>query len=654
MSHAKASEFSSVNLTADKKHRRFFIDPALRCNFHGKLNETAVFLERVQLLDTTTWARFVEQFRLQPDGEDRGWRGEYWGKMMRGASFVYSYTRNPALYQVLCNTVEDMLKTQEENGRISSYPSDTEFNGWDLWCRKYVLLGMQYFLEICEDNKLCDRIISSMMRQADYLLERIGNTDGKRRITTTSHFWGGLNSSSILEPFVRLYHLTKQQRYLDFAAYIVDCGGCEMGDVFELAYEDITDPYQYPVTKAYELISCFEGLLEYYRATGIEKYRDAVIRFARRLAKTDITIIGCAGCTHELLDHSKARQTDTAYRGIMQETCVTVTWMKFCMQLLLLTGEAEFADYFEQSLYNAYLGSVNSQQKTDTAALAEDPQAILQPLPFDSYSALLSGVRGNGIGGLKIMPDKHYYGCCACIGAAGIGMLQKMAAMRQNNGIIINLYENGILQTVTPKGNPLTLTMKTGYPKDGQIEISVETVQAEEFSLTVRIPSWSQAATVTCEKTAFVKSGYHTIQRIWNNNDKIVLQFDMRTKVLSPTPLERDIIMTHTARFEACMIPRVVVASEHAKDHIALQRGPLILARDARLGENIDEVVEIAYDADSFVAVTESSRANFENMVEFSIPCTNGKQFTVIDYGSAGKTMDEVSRYACWFPTKPY
>ena len=41
-----------------------------------------------------------------------------------------------------------MMTAQAETGRISTYPADGEFDSWDLWCRKYVLLGMQYFMEI--------------------------------------------------------------------------------------------------------------------------------------------------------------------------------------------------------------------------------------------------------------------------------------------------------------------------------------------------------------------------------------------------------------------------------------------------------------------------------------------------------------------------
>ena len=230
------------------------------------------------------------------DGKEGGWRGEYWGKMMRGACFTYSYTRNPQLYKILPATVKDLMSVQEENGRISSYSPETEFDAWDMWSRKYVLLGMLYYLEICEDDALKKEIIDCMVKQVDYLIERIGyEEDGKKPITSCTRHWRGLNASSILEPIVRLYTLTNEQRIFDFATYIVNEGGMDVVNIFDLAYENKLSPYQYPATKAYEMTSCFEGLLEYYRITGIEKYKTAVINYANKILENDFTIIGSSG-----------------------------------------------------------------------------------------------------------------------------------------------------------------------------------------------------------------------------------------------------------------------------------------------------------------------------------------------------------------------
>lgn len=213
----------------------FSINKHNSCKFDGFIDRTYKFIENFQLLDSELWARFVLQFKTEADNDMR-WRGEYWGKMMRGACFVYSYTKNEALYQVLVTTVSDMLSSADDLGRISTYGIEKEFDGWDLWCRKYVILGMQYFLEICRDQELSDKILASMCAQVDYIISKIGDSEnGKKPITKASRHWRGLNSSSILEPIVRLYKLTKKDDYLNFAKYIIDQGGTEIENIFKLA-----------------------------------------------------------------------------------------------------------------------------------------------------------------------------------------------------------------------------------------------------------------------------------------------------------------------------------------------------------------------------------------------------------------------------------
>ena len=201
---------------------------------------------------------------------------------------------------------------------------------------------------------------------------------------------------------------TEGKKYLDFAEYIISEGGCEDGNIFEMAYRDEIAPYEYPVTKAYEMMSCFEGLLEYYRATGNEKYRDAAIRFGYRILHTDVTVLGCCGCTNELFDNSTRMQTKISENGILQETCVTVTWMKMCFQLFRLTGDPVFTDAIEQSFCNAYLGSLNTHMTVKPERNSAMGVIAYMLMPFDSYSPLTAGVRGRRVGGRKFF-DKYTY-----------------------------------------------------------------------------------------------------------------------------------------------------------------------------------------------------------------------------------------------------
>lgn len=137
------TDFRRANIPNFESDR--FIPVAASYKFNEIVERTMDFVCKEQLLDTTLWARFVEQFRCHSDSSDAGWRGEFWGKMMRGACFVYSYTKDEGLYEILTRTVSDIVSSADELGRISTYSVEKEFTGWDIWGRKYVLLGLQYF-----------------------------------------------------------------------------------------------------------------------------------------------------------------------------------------------------------------------------------------------------------------------------------------------------------------------------------------------------------------------------------------------------------------------------------------------------------------------------------------------------------------------------
>ena len=631
-----------------------FADYTNEYAYRGFMDESIKFIEEFQHMRPDIWARFVEQFREEDADYESGWRGEYWGKMMRGACFVYSYTKNPELLKLLRETVKDMMSTAEEDGRISSYARSHEFDAWDLWSRKYVLLGMQYYLEIDPECENRAEIITCMCRQADCIIEKIGpKSEGKKPITSATHHWRGLNSSSILEPIVRLYSLSGDKKYLDFAGYIVNNGGADVENIFELAYKDELMPYQYPVTKAYEMTSCFEGLIEYYRIVGTEWYLDAAINFANRVLEHDFTVIGCAGCTHELFDHSTVRQANTDNGNIMQETCVTVTLMKFFYQVHLLTGDPKYVDAFEISLYNAYLGSINTEKVIEPSIKANHPDWAIEPLPFDSYSPLTAGTRGNGIGGLKLMSDNHYYGCCACIGAAGIGLVPKMQLLHKEGGLVLNLFVDGEIKTVTPSGKPLSIKTETAYPKMGEIKITLD-CEAEEFDLYIRNPEWSADTTISvCGKEINTDDGYTIINRVWKNGDNVVICLDMTAQAILPIPYGTQILMNKVVWGHNYVVPVFDKEDPIAHKHIAIRRGPIMLAQENRLGYSVDDPIDVLVNPDGTVDVKfpENDIAPYPHIIEMELPLENGEFIRVTDYASAGKLWTEESKMAVWMLT---
>lgn len=603
--------------------------------FYGVANDTALFLQREHLCNEVLWRKFVDVFREKPDSENGGWRGEFWGKMMRGAALVYEYTRDEELYRVLTESVRDLLTVAEQDGRVSSYEKENDLFGWDVWGRKYVLLGCEYYLDICHDDALKGEILAFCIRLTDDIMAHIG--ENKKRITDTSLLWYGLNSSSLLEPVVILYRLTGETRFLNFAAYIVNEGGAKGLNIFEAAYENRLLPYEYGVSKAYELTSCFEGLLEYYKLTGIEKHKTAVLNYAKAILSSELSIIGGCGITHELFDHTSHRQT-VEYTGAKQETCVTVTLMKFFARLLELTDDTVFADAIEQSFYNAYLGALNTEHKESAYVkkFFEGKTIVPTNLPFDSYSPLTPAKRGIKVGGLQLLADASYYGCCACIAAAGVGVFLKQAVTVKEDTVTINFYEKGRVSFAVG-GVPVTLEVETEYPTDGEINIRICADRPVKFALKLRRPGWTE------------NGGYDICEKIWKN-DTVKLKFDMQLRTHFPEKWDEDTIYTDTSECTEdyfVLLPQRVRHEKTEENYVAVTRGPLTLAADSRTGKAANSVFPIPKDG----TLCEANIAS-------GIPCllkmrfvdAAKNEFYLVDYSSAGKDWE--SEISAWLRTK--
>ncbi|MBQ8849363.1 MAG: glycoside hydrolase family 127 protein [Clostridia bacterium] len=601
------------------------------------------FIKRTQLYNVWLWKKFVAQFRaygaddLRWAGVPDGWRSEYWGKMMRGASLVCAYSGDETLYAILTESVKELLATADSEGRITTYSKEYEFNGWDLWGRKYVLLGLQYYLEICRDEALAEKIVDAMCRHADRIMDYVGKEqEGKKPINKTTSIWGGLNSSSILEPFVRLYNLTGEQKYLDFSEYIVSEGGCDGENIFEAAYEDKKAPYEYAYVKAYEMMSCFEGLIEYARTTKNEHYRQAAINFGYKLLKTDVTVIGCCGCTHELFDNSARLQTRAADDTVMQETCVTVTWMKLCSQLLRLTGDRVFADAMEQSFCNAYLGALNTHEvvkplyKRSLFVEGDKLQPYYSMLTFDSYSPLTADSRGRNVGGLcAFREDNTYYGCCACIGSAGIGLMGKVSLTEDEDGIFVQYYVNGRVSFKTEKGYEATLCIKTNYPYSGEVGICAERWDSRIGALKLRIPAYSKRTSAEHNGRALSTDGEYICVPSVSKGDMLSVVFDMRVREILPPYAD----------------------GPDAEKYAAYAYGPVLLAKDRLLGDYLSERVDAVTDGEGY-AEFELSDTPFDEIYDARLAVRlrqkNGGYVRLVDYSSAGKTLDERSKCAVW------
>ena len=506
----------------------FFTREGVRLNADGLVDRAARFPAAAQYLDRTLWTRCVNQFTGRTDFcsdvHDDGWRSEYWGKMMRGAALTYDYTRDEELYGVLSDTVDDLLARAADE-RMSSYPPDRDLRGWDVWGRKYVMLGLITYRGICRDEAQIARIDGALCRMADALIGRIG--PGKTEIYDTSEWWNGINSSSILEPFVLLYEITGAEKYLDFARYIIGSGMMQGGDLVSLI-DDGTPPYLYPAHKAYELISCVEGLLEFGLATRDKTFVDRAVKFADAVLDTDFTVVGAVGCEGEQLNHAAAAQWVPS-DDIKQETCVTVTFMKLLARVFAVTGDIKYADAFERAAFNALYGAVNFNGNCANGGL-----------PFDSYSPLIEETRARAIGGLKILDGLAIHGCCAAIGGAGTALVPRMLVTKNENGLYFNMYSGCVGETDTDRG-PFAFSVRTGYPFGSDVGIAFTAEPDVGCDVYLRIPDFAgpDAAIKRGKETIAARPGTYVRVRRVTGDETLEIDLDLHMRFTPGTDGKR-------------------------------------------------------------------------------------------------------------------
>ena len=547
--------------------------------------------------------------------------GEFWGKAVRGAAFNYRYTQDRELYKLLENTVADLLGTQTEDGCISSFSYDEQPYSADLWCRKYVLLGLQAYYEHVDQDP---GVIDAMIKLMDYTISQIGPSP-KVRIINTGWAFEGIESSSIIEPVVNLYKLTGYERYLDFASYIVEQeGGCKRENIFEAAFQgkDVKDfgsngnPHE-SISKQYEMLSCFEGLMEFYRATGNTHWKEAELNFYKNVLETETAIIGTGGglgshnlgpAPTEQWNGSTCAQIHPDRGGL--ETCGTVTWMKYCQQLLRLTGNPLIADEIERTMYNALLGSI----KPDGSWI--------------DYHSQLTGTRNTKVNYLVSVGDEEL-SCCVFNVPYATAMIPFTAVMNSPTGPVINLYIPGTMHVPLQGGREVVLKTSTGFPVSDSVQINVELKRAESFTLRIRIPAWSEKTTLKVNgEDVMIKPGsFAGITRKWKQGDQILLVLDQRCRLVKPP-------CTHNP------------AEEHFQ---ALMRGPIVLARDKRLKEDIHEAMSINVNNDGTVDA-KLMPPTIGTLLELEIPTKDGGSFHVVDYASAGSTWDADSEFRTWIP----
>jgi DUF1680 family protein len=545
----------------------------------------------------------VVPYREKTEVGSSDWRCEYWGKWFTALTLADAYQPNSPAANVRDYGTAELLKTAAPDGYLGTREPEHRLLGWDVWGCKYALLGLLADYDRTGDPK----VLAAARRLGDVLVSELG--PGKINIEDVGE-WNGLPASSVLEPIVQLYERTGNAEYLAFARHIVSCWDLpskRLPNGMRLIEDAIArkPPSKMCAPKAYEMMSCFEGLCELYRATGQKEDLEAAVDLVDSVQAREVTLIGC-GTSGEVWCDGTKKQTRVTDKPM--ETCVTATWMKLNYQLLRLTGESKYADELERNLYNGLLGAMT---------------------PRGDWWAYFSGLMGVRVPSYIQHPDVGT-SCCVLNGPRGLMITPFWAVMQGKQGPVVNLYAPAAVHCKTPGKQSLTLQIAGDYPVADQTGVSVTLDKPEEFTLGFRIPAWSQVTrlTVNDRPVTATAGSFANVHRMWKTGDRVTIQFDMRARV---------------------------VDAPDENGQIAVVRGPVVFSLDNRLVPQSDSSAVIKSDGLPFVdAIPNPAAAKKINAwMAFDIPFViNGSpsSLTFCDYADAGNEFSQADIFRTWLP----
>jgi DUF1680 family protein len=444
--------------------------------------------------------RLLEGYRKRPGRQ--AWDGEHVGKWLHAATLAWVYTGDSALRAKLDNVVKELIKCQLDDGYLGTYLPAKRWIEWDVWAHKYNLIGLLTYIRYTGDRTP----LPACRKMGDLLCNTFGDEPGKRDLITAGEYQG-MAPGSVLEPMVLLYRMTGEKRYGDFCRYILRAwehpnGPHIVSRLLEGKGVDKVGP-----AKAYEMLSCINGILEWHRTVGDQdqKYLQAALNAWEDIVARRLYITGTASAG-ELFHGDR----DLPNTGDVGETCVTVTWLQLNAHLLRLTGQARFAERLERVVYNQLCGA----QQPDGRAWGY----YVQMEGKKPYTSTLTGQ------------------CCLSSGPRGFALVPTFALTTDADGVVVNFYDAGEANLRLRDGAAVKLGIQTKYPAAEKIAVAVDPAEPREFAIKLRIPDWCpipafrvNGALVEVNKGS---DGYAAVRRTWTKGDTIEWTFKLELRIV--------------------------------------------------------------------------------------------------------------------------
>lgn len=314
------------------------------------------------------------------------------------------------------------------------------------------------------------------------------------------------------------------------------------------------------------------------------------------------------------------------------ETCASVGMVIWNERMNMLTGDSKYVDVLEKSLYNGALDGLS--------------------LKGDHF------FYGNPLASNNNYQRSEWFGtaCCPSNIARLVESLGNYIYASAANDIWVNLFV-GSNTTIQLKGGKVEVKQQTGYPWNGNVNLTLNPSSGGNFPLHIRIPGWAKneaapgttyryvnnsdstiTLTVNGKPAKFtMERGYAVIRNNWKKGDVVALNLPMPVRTVQATD-----------------------SIKADRNKVALQRGPLIYCVEQLQSAGLGQTYLIPDNA-TFTTAFDQNTLNGIVAIKAKVsslqPTADGKgveskeaEMTAIPYFSWANRGQ--SRMDVWLPTK--
>lgn len=460
-------------------------------------------------------------------------------------AMAYSLKNNPdkRMEEKADEWIDKIAKAQQSDGYINTYytltpkePRWTDMDRHEAYCGGHLIeAGIAYY-----DATGKRSLLDVGIRFANHMDSIFG--PGKR------HWVPGHEEIEIA--LVKLFKITKDEKYLKLADWLLNerghgHGTWKSGIHFQddKPLVDQTDISGHAVRAMY----LYTAAADVAALTGNTAYMNTMRTIWEDVVYRNMYLTGGIGSSRH--NEGFTQDFDLPNRTAYCETCASVGMVFWNQRMGELTGESEYIDVLERSLYNGAL---------DGISLKGDLFFYDNPLSSN--------------GDFK---RREWFGtaCCPSNISRLLASLGDYIYGYAEKDIWVNLFVNNTA-TLSLKDQQVHMQIDTEYPWNGQIRMKVSPVRKKgAFTVRVRIPGWakgeatpgnlysfrnpqklSYSLTVNGKPVDYTEDkGYLVINRTWKAGDEVRLEL--------PMPVMPVVARQEVKSDRSCM---------------ALQRGPLI------------------------------------------------------------------------------